>query len=187
MNYDAIRPLFGGKLTQAQVDGIEKILSACKVLTDERHIAYILATCFHETAKTMQPVRENGRGKGLPYGSKLKMGGGPGHRVPYTNPDQLYYGRGYVQLTWYENYLAMGRKLHIDLLNNPDLALQPDISAKIMITGMTDGSFTGKKLSDYFNNKTNDPVNARRIINGTDVAATIAGYHNTFLKAITAS
>ena len=187
MNYAIIRPLFGGKLTQVQVDGIENILSACSVLTDKRHIAYVLATVFHETAKTMQPVREYGKGAGKMYGLKLKMGGGPGKRIPYTSPDQIYYGRGYIQLTWYENYEAMGRHLNIDLLNHPDLALQPDIAAQVMITGMVKGMFTGRKLNDYFNTTVSDPVNARRIINGTDVAATIAGYYNTFLKAITAS
>jgi putative chitinase len=184
MNYDLIRPLFGGHMAQSQVDGLETILSACKVFTDKRHTAYCLATVFHECAKTMQPISEFGKGSGHDYGKKLKMGGGPGHRIPYTTPDQLYYGRGYVQLTWYENYQSLGKLIKQDLLNHPELCLQPAIAAQIMITGMTKGLFTGKTLHNYFNDTTDDPINARKIINGLDAAQLIAGYYYKFLKAL---
>ena len=58
-----------------------------------------------------------------------------------------------------------------------------------MFEGMTKGDsmigdFTGKCLEMYFNNKVDDPINARRIINGTDKARLIAGYHNKFLTAL---
>jgi hypothetical protein len=56
-----------------------------------------------------------------------------------------------------------------------------------MFVGMRDGDFTGKKLADYFSSSKDDPVNARRIINGTDRAETIAGYHRSFLSAIKAA
>ncbi|PWK75321.1 putative chitinase [Mucilaginibacter oryzae] len=188
--YDTIRSaLFGGHLTQNHVDGIEAIISAAKSggVTDNRQIAYMLATVYHECGRTMQPVRENGRGAGHPYGQKLKMGGGPGHRVPYTTPDQIYYGRGYVQLTWYENYESMGKLLHIDLLNNPDLALKDDIAAQIMVKGMTKGIFTGVNLDRYFNVERTDWVNARKIINGLDMAEKIAGNAKLFYKGLTRS
>lgn len=185
--YAEIRPLFGGHLKQNQVDGIQAILKATadSGITDDRKTAYILATVFHETAKTMQPINEFGKGAGHDYGKKLKMGGGPGKRIPYTTPDELYYGRGYVQLTWYENYESMGKLLHIDLLDNPDLALQPAIAAAIMIKGMTKGSFTGVGLDRYFTDQRTDWVNARKIINGLDQAQTIAGYAKTFYKGLT--
>jgi putative chitinase len=52
---------------------------------------------------------------------------------------------------------------------------------------MTLGLFTGKKLSHYFNDNIDDPVGARRIVNGTDKAKLIALYHKNFLDAIKAS
>ncbi|WPU93576.1 glycoside hydrolase family 19 protein [Mucilaginibacter sabulilitoris] len=185
--YNDVRPLFGGQLKQSQVDGMEAISKAIEDagITDERKAAYIYATIFHECAKTMQPIAEFGKGAGHDYGRKLKMGAGPGHRIPYTAPDQLYYGRGYVQLTWYENYDNMGKLLHIDLLNNPELALEPSVAAAIMIKGMTAGLFTGKSLGDFFNNDHTDWINARRIINGLDHAQTIAGYAEVFHKGLT--
>jgi fumarate reductase subunit D len=45
---------------------------------------------------------------------------------------------------------------------------------------MRTGMFTGRKLSDFFNDKRTDYKNARRIINGTDEASKIAGYAHEF-------
>jgi putative chitinase len=185
--FDTVRVgLFKGKLNQSQVQGMESILITWETegLTDLRWLAYMMATTFHETAKTMQPIEEYGKGKGYRYGKKIKRSG-----IPYSLPDKIYYGRGYVQLTWYENYENMGRLLGVDLLNNPDLALQPVIASKIMFEGMTKGNsnfgdFTGKSLENYFNDKKEDWVNARRIINGTDKAELIAGYGKKFFAAL---
>jgi putative chitinase len=185
--FDEIRhSLFSDRITQSQVEGINFKLTAWERsgLTDIRWLAYMLATSYHETARTMQPIEEYGKGRGKPYGQKLRH-----DRKPYTFPDKLYYGRGDVQLTWYENYEAMGKLLCIPLLEQPELALKPDISAQIMIEGMTRGKsnrgdFTGVSLENYFNATKDDPVHARRIINGLDKANLIATYHNKFLTAI---
>jgi putative chitinase len=178
--------LFSGRITQSQVDGLNFKLTAWERsgLTDIRWLAYMLATSYHETAQTMQPIEEYGKGRGKPYGQKLRH-----NRKRYTNPDKLYYGRGDVQLTWYENYEAMGKLLGIPLLEQPELALKPDISAQIMIEGMTKGKsnrgdFTGASLENYFSATKDDPVHARRIINGLDKATLIATYHNKFLTAL---
>lgn len=182
--FDKIREHFGA-FSQKQVDGINTIVDTCEVVgvKDYRMIAYMLATAWHETDETMQPIEEYGKGKGMDYGKKLKMGGGKGQRIPYETPDKLYYGRGYVQLTWYENYQAFSKILGVDLLNRPELALQPDIAAKIMYKGMLNGNFTGKRLSDYFTSITEDPINARRIINGVDAADKISGHYHAFYNA----
>lgn len=185
--FDSIRDsLFHGDFSQPQVEGLDAILDRWEAqqLTDLRWLAYMLATCYHETARTMQPIEEYGKGAGYRYGKKIKRSG-----IPYSLPDKIYYGRGYVQLTWYENYETMGRLLGIDLLNNPDLALQPVIATKIMFEGMTKGNshfgdFTGKSLENYFNDKKEDWVGARRIINGTDKAELIAGYGKKFYNAL---
>ena len=183
---EAGRSLFSSRITQSQIDGLNFKLTAWEKsgLTDIRWLAYMLATSYHETARTMQPIEEYGKGKGRPYGRKIKH-----NRQPYVYPDKLYYGRGDVQLTWYENYEAMGKLLGIPLLEQPELALKPDVSARIMIEGMTRGKsnrgdFTGVSLENYFSATKDDPVHARRIINGLDKANLIAGFHQKFLTAI---
>lgn len=178
--------LFNGRLSSGQQDGIEVKIEAFDRhgIADERWRAYMLATSYHETACTMQPVEEMGKGKGKPYGEKRKYDG-----TAYSHPDKLYFGRGDVQLTWYENYKKMGTLLGIPLLTYPELALDPDISASIMIEGMTQGisdrgDFTGVSLENYFNHRKEDPVNARRVVNGLDQAHRIAEYYRRFLAAL---
>jgi len=193
--FDSVRGnLFKGKLSESQVQGMESILVVWETsgYIDLRWLAYMLATTYHETGKRidgvftriMQPVSEDGMGKGYRYGRKIKRSG-----IPYTSPDKIYYGRGLVQLTWYENYENMGRLLSVDLLSNPDLALQPLIACKIMFEGMLKahssfGDFTGVSLENFFNDKKEDWIGARRIINGLDCAEIIAGYGKLFYTAV---
>lgn len=166
---------FGGSMTQGQVDGCNTILDAWEArpeFTDRRWLAYMLATTKWETAHTMKPVEEYGHGAGHAYG------------VPDPATGQTYYGRGYVQLTFKDNYQKMSIITGVDLVHNPALALDPDIAAVIMFEGMKRGSFTGVGLPRYFSVTTNDPVNARRIINGTDHALDISNIHHAFLMAL---
>jgi predicted chitinase len=163
-----------GPLSQNEVEGINALLAEMdgRGWTDKRWWAYTLATAWHETASTMQPIAEYGKGKGRPYGK------------PDASTGQTYYGRGFVQLTWKENYERMGALLGVDLVHKPDLAMEPITAAQIMCLGMQDGLFTGKGLGDYFDGDTDDPLNARRIVNGTDKAKMIAGYHAKALAAV---
>jgi putative chitinase len=175
---------FGGSLTAEQVDGMTRILDEWDRrtgLTDIRWLAYALATTYHETARTMQPIKEYGGGDYFfrmydPFGSR------PGVAKELGNTKRgdgaRYAGRGYVQLTGRTNYRKFG------LEDTPEKALDAKVAARILFDGMITGAFTGKRLSNYFNDAKNDPTNARRIINGTDKAAQIAGYHKQFLAAL---
>ncbi|MGV7034833.1 hypothetical protein [Methylobacterium symbioticum] len=176
--FDAVRRQpFAGHLTQPQVAGMEAILAACPPDLGVEKTAYCLATTFHETARTMQPIEEFGRGKGKKYGPTG------------------FWGRGYVQLTWEANYAKATKRLRAlgilkaseDLVKTPALAMRPDVAATILFYGMVEGWFTGKALADYFGPGRADPVGARRIINGTDADKLIAGYHAQFRVALLAS
>lgn len=122
-------------------------------------LAYVLATAYHETAHTMRPVRE--------YGTEAYL---------KSKKYYPYVGMGYVQLTWDYNYKKASYKLDVDFLKNPKLLLEPKYAAPILVIGMKEGWFTGKKLSDYITLSKSDFKNARRIVNGTDKADLIAGY-----------
>jgi hypothetical protein len=137
---------------------------------DDRMFAYCLATAWHETAFTMQPVVEYG-----------------GESYLKSKPYYPWYGRGYVQLTWQENYQKQDTKLGLGgaLLKTPDLALDCVIATKILLLGMADGDFTGRCLGQYFTDELSDFYNARRIVNGTDKANEIAKYGELFCNAIT--
>jgi predicted chitinase len=97
-----------------------------------------------------------------------------------------WYGRGFVQLTWEDNYKFAEEQLGVALTERPELALDPGIACEIIVTGMREGWFTGKKLSDYIDLKRSGFKQARRIINGTDKAQSIADLaklYDTALKA----
>jgi hypothetical protein len=165
---------FGGVMHQGQVDGCNALLDAWEAragFVDRRWLAYMLATAKWETNHTMKPVEEIGKGRGRPYG------------VP-TIDGRVFYGRGYVQLTWATNYAKMAALTGADLVGHPDLALDPKIAAIILFEGMKDGLFTGVGLPRYFSEDVDDPVNARRIINGTDRAEEIAAIHHAFLAGL---
>lgn len=189
LNFSKIRPLFNGRLTQSQVDGLNALMTAINAarVTDPRWVAYMLATAFHETAQTMQPIKEAG---GQAYfnrryditGERPSLAKANGNIYP--GDGAKFCGRGYVQLTWRINYERMSKIIDTDLVADPDKAMRPDIAADVMIIGMKQGLFTGRRLSDFFNERLTDWTGARRIINGTDRAELIAGYAKVFLSAL---
>lgn len=185
--------VFGGRMTADQWAGARKI-----ALDGERRgwrpswTAYMLATAYHETAHTMQPIKEFGSAD---YFRKMydKNGDRPhvardlGNTV--AGDGAKFAGRGYVQITGRRNYADWSKRLGVDLLKEPDKALDPDIALRILMEGSELGTFTeGKhKLADYLTAATRDYRNARRIINGIDKAAKIAGYAVRFEEALLAA
>ena len=114
------------------------------------------------------------------YGGKLG-------NVSGTTDARDFRGRGFVQLTGRDNFKKMGDLLTkegftytqdevtyggqgnpaIDLLAHPDhVNKNMELAARLMIIGMQQGSFTGKKIGDYVNENGTDFTNARRVING---------------------
>jgi glycosyl hydrolase family 19 (putative chitinase) len=105
---------------------------------------------------------------------------------------KAYYGRGYVQLTWWNNYAVTGAKmgLGLDLLFNPDIMLTNRLLSYQMFSHCLrtgDGFANRHKLADYFNATKTDYVSARRMVNGNDHAAEIAGYARQFEAILLAS
>lgn len=186
------RDRFRGRMTQAQVDGVNDVLDSWDEYgtDDPRHLAYVLATIYHETGGRMQPVREGFASSDRAARRHVQTHYGHKGRDWYCWPagphGHVYYGRGDVQLTWYENYEKMGARLGLPLAKKPDLALKSSVSKKIAIVGMLEGRFTGHTLEDYFSDFEDDAEGARRIVNLMDRAALIAGYHDDFLRAIRA-
>ena len=165
--FDAVRRNpFPGKLESWQVDGLSRILDyraeKWPKMSDEE-LAYLLATVFHETAATMQPITERGSSAYL-----------------RSKPYWPWIGRGLIQLTWLYNYRRFNVK-------TPEDACSWPVALDVAFRGMIAGLFTGKKLSDYIRPGNVDYVNARRIINGTDKAQLVAGYHYDFLAALKAA
>ncbi|WP_053004330.1 hypothetical protein [Flavobacterium sp. ABG] len=168
-----------------------------KLVPLKEQVAYMLATVYTETFKTFKPVRES-------FWIKDKVS----RERTYHRYDPIlantekrrktaiergntkegdgvkYSGRGYVQLTWKNNYVKMKDQFGVDLVNYPDKAMEPKIAAKIMIWGMNNGIFTGVSISKYVNESKTDYVSARKVINGKDQARSIANDAEDFEQMI---
>jgi hypothetical protein len=125
-------------------------------------LAYVLATARHES----------GMGKFMEL---------MGDRGPWGK----YYARGFVGLTHDYNYQKWAGILGIDLINNPDLASDPEISARILVQGMKRGEFTGYKLGDFISDQETNFFDSRAVINGVkDGAAMYAATATNYQKAL---
>jgi hypothetical protein len=141
-------------------------------------IAYALATAWHETGATMQPVREGFKKtdqEACDHVTAYCQKKGISNYAARLSNGNSYYGRGYVQLTHADNYKKMGAKLGMgdSLYDNPESVLQAGLSAKILIVGLMDGLFRPAKgtLFDYFNGQSQRWFDARDLVNGDKNAA----------------
>jgi predicted chitinase len=189
--FDNLRDgLLGPSLDTGEVGGCEAILDA---MAGEplSWCAYALSTAYHETAHTMQPIKEYGGARYFfrmydPQGQRPQVA----RRLGNTEAGDgvKFAGRGYVQLTGRANYAKAGAKLGLDLIAQPDLAMRPDVAADIMREGMLHGWFTGRGFYSYLPSVGGSDrkayINARRIINGIDRAGDIADYAGKFEAAL---
>ncbi|OBZ93765.1 chitinase [Pararhizobium polonicum] len=189
--FDYIRlNLFDGRISAKQVEGLNAILKVWNdkyAADDDRYLAYILATAHHETGRVFQPIKEWGGDKYFHnnydiQGNRPAVARMLGNTVP--GDGVKYCGRGFVQLTGRRNYTDWSKRLNIDLVGKPELALGLATASEILITGMIKGTFTGKSLSDYFSAQSANWQDARKIINGKDKAQLIASYALKYYAAI---
>ena len=202
--FDEVREhLFSGVLKQSQVNGMEAILDEWDenhADKDDRWLACMLATAYHETGRAMAPVEENlnysaarlrvvfpsrftaaqatnyaGQRERIAnrvYGDRL--GNGP----EASGDGWRYRGRGLVQITGKANYAKFG------IEDNPDEAMNDVRTVQIMFEGMMNGLFTGKKLSSYFSHTKEDWKNAREIILAGNLEEQVGRYGQAFYRAI---
>lgn len=164
--FDKIRDYI--PLTNQNVEGFDRVLDYADTQPmNLQELAYVLATAYHESANTMHPVKEA-------YWLSEDWRRQHLHYYPW-------YGRGLIQVTWEENYKKMGDRIGVNLLADPDALLTWDVSLPSLFVGMREGLYTGKDLDDAIDDidESDDEdykeyKAARKIVNGTDKADTIA-------------
>ena len=156
-------------------------------------IAYILATARHETAN-FQTLEEYA--SGAAYEGRLNLGNNEvGDGIKFK-------GRGYVQITGRGNYTKFSDVTGKDLINNPELVMEPNLAAFILVYGMKNGSFIPDNKLDKFayNYSPEEPevidgiakagdrainfIMARGIVNGNDQAMLINNYAREYVIRI---
>jgi len=181
-----------GQLDQGEVDGINNMLAEFGAAGwPISYAAYGLATAFHETAGTMQPVKERG---GDAYFFRMYdiRGARPdvARRLGNLQPGDgvKFCGRGLPQTTGRTNYEKAAAYLGVDCVNNPDLLLDPDTAARWMVHAMESGLFTTRKIGDdlpHVGMATHAQFKLTRdVINGHDLEDKIATEADAFQSAL---
>ena len=184
-------------------ESLKLILSYIKndpKLTDVREAAYILGTGFGEAGYSLQRW-ECDFSCNL-YGVKYPSSGPcsaatnyfrqtkvnpPPKKLIFTKTNYYtigldsrgwpYFGRGLIQLTSVDNYKSIGNIIGVDLVGNPDKAIENEISYKIAFAYMN-------KNSTFAWVKKNKMVKARKTVNAAALAEPeITGAYNAWLKA----
>lgn len=201
--FDKVRSdVFGGSLSQPQVNGLNALLDAFQRfdVTNAHHAANILAQVHHETGGYMSPIKEtvyashsDKNPSDATVIARLNKAYAEG-KLPWVSTPYWrdgWFGRGMIQITHKDNYQKVGDALGIDLVADRDRALELETSAAIAVVGMLTGLFTGKKLGDYSFPASLDASpksNPRRIVNGEDgTDKKIAATHRLFYNALTAA
>ncbi|MFP5273679.1 DUF4231 domain-containing protein [Coleofasciculus sp.] len=138
---------------QKYLPGVLEALQNYEIL-DKQVLIGLLATVRVET-NGFKPINEFG---GPKYFTKHYEGRRDLGNVQ-PGDGAKYHGRGYIQITGRANYRTYGQKLGVDLENNPELALDPTISAKILACYFKDrGVATAAKVGDW--------RKVRKLVNG---------------------
>ena len=163
-------PTGGSGFSPGAASNEQAIIAECvrQGVTDVQQIAYILGTAKHES-DNFNTLEEYASGSA--YEGRSDLGNTqPGDGVRFK-------GRGYVQLTGRVNYEKYSQLLGVDLLGNPEqLSQNASMSAFILVDGMRNGTYTGRRLGEFIGGGSADYNGARRIVNGMDRSGLIAGY-----------
>lgn len=166
--------VLGRRLSEVQRESVRVILQTIDDfgIKDPNKVAYILGTVWHESR--FSPIKEI-RAK---PGTQI-------YRLQNRYWASGYYGRGFVQITWRKNYAKFSAILGVDLVGNPDLALEPQTAAKILVQGMAQGLFTGVGLDRFFVEGVPPRwIEARKIVNGLFQAGHVATAARKILPVI---
>lgn len=208
---------FAGSLTQSQVDGMNAMLDMAPPLMATMDLAYCFATTHHETGAAMIPRVENltyttaSRIRAVwPSRFATEAAAAPYVRNPQALANKVYSGRlgntlpndgwdfrgmGLVQATGRDNAKRGTKRLREigyltadqDLEKTPTLMLNPDIAAAMLFVGLSEGWYTGKKLSQFFGPGLENPTGARAMVNPDSNGAAIAVTYRAFVNALRAA
>ncbi len=154
-------------------------------LENDKRLAYIVATVFHESFDMLYPIREcmcrDDAGSRECVRRLHAKGKASAYHRSHPKTGFSYYGRGQTQLTLDENYQRITQKLglSVDLFKQPDEAQTLDISSRNAVLGLyhgwyrhVGGRWLGLKHIAF--DSDNDWVFARQVLIGPRADSTVA-------------
>ena len=107
-------------------------------LTDRASIISVLATVATEVASFEQSTSS-----ARPRASRSSTKGVTTSAIPRPGDGIRYHGRGFIQLTGRANHRSYGKKLAVALEDDPDLALDADVAARVLTHYFEDRKIAG--------------------------------------------
>jgi len=176
-----------GPLSKEQLTNVELIIDAFIKYGDgdSNKLAYILGTINKESSfdsnyregdsvagwRNASPPHTDARRGTLLYNDYVTKSG-LDEDVGLPENGKYYFGKGFIQLTWAFNYkkfsdlINNNLSVNIDMVDNPDLAFNPEYGAFIAVYGMMNGEFTSAKLDTYINGNQQNFKGARAVVGG---------------------
>lgn len=203
----SVETYLGGGSLSCKQQIIDRAFDLC--LTNQE-TAYILATVEHETAGTFQPKVENFNYldpnhviEKWPFYFKTKKQVEPYVRNPCalasfiyngqngntlnSNDGWVYRSRGLIPIIGKNFYKKMGTMVYEDLIEDPDLILEPSVAVECVLIGCLEGVYTGYKLRQFINSEQCDYVNARSVVGSatrSDRSNHIAGLADLYERSL---
>ncbi len=148
--------MFGGKLSDLQLECINLILDECEVndVGDLRHIAFIFATAYHFTDNPHNSEQQI-LTPAIERGASFTLKG----MAVYP-----YYSRGYCIIRGKHLYRRESERTTHDLIYDPDLLLIPSIASNSIVYGMANGVYFGRRLDQFISGKMADYNKASRVV-----------------------
>ncbi len=182
----------------AALNALFNVWDTTPTLENDKRLAYIVATVFHESFDMLYPIREcmcrDDAGSRECVRRLHAKGKASAYHRSHPKTGFSYYGRGQTQLTLDENYQRITQKLglSVDLFKQPDEAQTLDISSRNAVLGLyhgwyrhVGGRWLGLKHIAF--DSDNDWVFARQVLIGPRADSTVAVHGKkvaSFLKFI---
>ena len=169
------------------LDAIKDQVEAQGALDNERRAAHLIGQCAHESGSFTRTVeslfyttpdrllavfprhfKDLAEARGFTRNSEKvanrvyadRMGNGSSR----SGDGFRFRGRGYLQLTGRDNYRVFGRRIGVDLENNPDLAAEPETAWLIAADYLANRKRKGKTAFEWADENNVEAVT--RIVNG---------------------
>lgn len=162
-------------------NSLKKVLefaSKDKNLNSVNHLAYLLATAKVESDYSLERWEADYvcGDAGVKYKNKPCQSAinyycsTQGGKVNYCKGDLdkrglPYFGRGLIQITWKDNYDKYGKKIGVDLVNNPEKIFVPENSYNVAVAYLNEKRYKAQKSTfDYVDE--GNLTQARKTVNG---------------------
>ena len=164
------------------INSLKKVLqfaSKDKHLNSINHLAYLLATAKAESDYSLERWEADYvcgdagvKYKDKPCKSAINyycstQGGKQDYCAgkPKDKRGLPYFGRGLIQITWKENYDKYGKKIGVDLVNNPEKIFVPENSYNVAVAYLTEKRGNSEKSTfDWVDD--GNLTQARKSVNG---------------------